>query len=290
MVKKRGQVAGTELKPPLLLAVPREQAERQISERIEKGELLKHVRISSFDDLKRAEDEFSTWSSYNVEMLRRLFTSPEYADEYAFWGAFAVGRDRDLARETREYLGEIDTKIHRLQSIKARLELVPEHEGATPAIGAPTRSTPEAIGNRAFVVHGHDDAARESVARFLERLGIEPVILHEQASASRTIIEKLEHHGDVGFAVVLLTADDVGGKDSDSLRPRARQNVMLELGYFVGRLGRSRVCALHKSPVEVPSDFLGVVYVPLDAAGAWRLLLARELRDAGFAIDMNAAI
>lgn len=97
---------------------------------------------------------------------------------------------------------------------------------------------------RIFVVHGHNEAARETVARFLERVGFEPVILHEQPNKGRTIIEKFESYADVGFAVVLLTADDVGGRDSvegASLKARARQNVILELGYFLGKLGRARL-------------------------------------------------
>jgi predicted nucleotide-binding protein len=116
--------------------------------------------------------------------------------------------------------------------------------------------------------------------------------LHEQASGGRTIIEKLERNSDVDFAVVLLTPDDVGAKATatDALQARARQNVVLELGYFVGRLDRSRVCALYKGEIELPSELLGVVYIPLDEGGAWRVLLAKELREAGFNVDLNAAL
>jgi predicted nucleotide-binding protein len=103
---------------------------------------------------------------------------------------------------------------------------------------------------------------------------------------------RLEHHLDVAFAVILLTPDDIGGvaMDPPQLRSRARQNVVLELGLFIGALGRGRVCALHKGDLELPSDFDGVVYVPMDAAGGWRLLLAREMKQAGLAIDMNRAM
>jgi predicted nucleotide-binding protein len=142
-----------------------------------------------------------------------------------------------------------------------------------------------------FLVHGHDDAARETVARFIEKLGFNAIILHEQPNRGRTIIEKFEAHSAVGFAVVLLTPDDVGGsaKTKDT-QPRARQNVILELGFFCGALGRTRVCALHKGGVEIPSDFDGVVYVPLDDGGAWRLKLAREMKAAGLDVDMNKAL
>jgi predicted nucleotide-binding protein len=101
--------------------------------------------------------------------------------------------------------------------------------------------------NKVFVVHGHDDEAKESVARFLERLGLETVVLNEQSNRGRTIIEKLEGHADVAFAVVLLTPDDRGeskDKPYDNQELRARQNVIFELGNFLAKLGRRNVCAL----------------------------------------------
>jgi predicted nucleotide-binding protein len=141
---------------------------------------------------------------------------------------------------------------------------------------------------RVFVVHGHNEAIKQEVARTLERLGFAPVILHEQPDGGRTIIEKLEEHaGDVDFAVVLMTADDVGGSDSASLRPRARQNVVLELGMFVGKLGRRGVRVLFETGVEMPSDYLGVLYIPLDAGGAWRFKLAGEMSSTGLNVDAN---
>lgn len=160
--------------------------------------------------------------------------------------------------------------------------------GTTEPTMLPERSGPAA--RKVFIVHGHDEGARESVARFLEQLKFDPIILHEQANQGRTIIEKIEAHGDVGFAVILLTPDDVGSVRGGDLQPRARQNVLLELGYFVGRLGRSRVCALKRGDVEVPSDFGGVVYEPFDAGGAWKQALSRELQAAGFDIDWNVAM
>lgn len=160
--------------------------------------------------------------------------------------------------------------------------------GATEPTMLPERSGPAA--RKVFIVHGHDEGARESVARFLEQIEFDPIILHEQANQGRTIIEKIEAHGDVGFAVVLLTPDDVGSVKDGDLQPRARQNVLLELGYFVGRLGRSRVCALKRGDIEVPSDFGGVVYEPFDAGGAWKQTLSRELQAAGFDVNWNVAM
>ena len=168
------------------------------------------------------------------------------------------------------------------------IDHVKTRTGAAEPTLLPVRSGPAA--RKVFIVHGHDEGARESVARFLEQLQFDPIILHEQANRGRTIIEKIEAHGDVGFAVILLTPDDVGSVKDGDLQPRARQNVLLELGYFIGRLGRSRVCALKRGDVEVPSDFGGVVYEPFDAGGAWKQALSRELQDAGFEIDWNVAM
>lgn len=140
-----------------------------------------------------------------------------------------------------------------------------------------------------FVVHGHDEAANESVARFLAKLDLEPVILHEQTNEGKTVIEKFEHHSnDVGFAVVLLTPDDVGSvkTNQEILHPRARQNVIFELGYFFAKLGRKNVCALYKD-IELPSDFSGVLYISMAAGGVWKYQLAKEMKQAGLDVDMN---
>lgn len=138
-----------------------------------------------------------------------------------------------------------------------------------------------------FIVHGHDEGARETVARFLERIGLEAVILHEQANQGRTIIEKVVANSDVGFAIVLLTPDDEGCIKGGTPEPRARQNVLLELGYFIGRLGRDKVCALKRGTLEIPSDFAGVVWETMDSNGGWKQALARELEAAGHSIDWN---
>lgn len=141
---------------------------------------------------------------------------------------------------------------------------------------------------KVFVVHGKDELAKITVARLIEGQGLEAVILHEQLNRGMSIPEKLAHYGKVGFAVVLLTADDLGRqKDKLPEEPRARQNVILELGYFLGALGRDRVFALLKDEIEIPSDYVGVVYEKMDDAGAWKAKLGRELEAAGFVIDFK---
>ncbi len=155
------------------------------------------------------------------------------------------------------------------------------------------------MGETIFVVHGHNQAVRDAVSDFLGRkLKQDLVILDEQPNKGQTIIEKFEahaKHGSIGYAVVLLTADDVGGaqaapEDKHELRPRAWQNAIFELGYFIGLLGRDRVCALYDKAVELPSDYSGVLYTSLDDASAWRLQLAKVIKEAGLPIDMNDAV
>jgi predicted nucleotide-binding protein len=143
------------------------------------------------------------------------------------------------------------------------------------------------VSNKVFIVHGHDGEAREAVARFLGKIGFDAIILHEQANRGRTVIEKVEANSDVGFAIVLLTPDDEGCSKGGVPEPRARQNVLLELGYFIGRLGREKVCALKRGTVEVPSDFAGVVWETMDTENGWKQALGRELEAAGHSIDWN---
>ena len=147
----------------------------------------------------------------------------------------------------------------------------------------------QTITKQVFVVHGRDEGTKNIVARFLETLSLEPVILQDQPNEGRTIIEKFEEYAQAGFAVILCTPDDVGAlaTEQESLTPRPRQNVVLEWGFFLGRIGRKRVCALVKGNVEIPSDYAGVVYIDLDDSGGWKMRLARELRNAGLSVDLN---
>lgn len=147
--------------------------------------------------------------------------------------------------------------------------------------------------NSVFLVHGHDEGAKHGVARFLEQLGVTPVILQEQINRGMTVIEKFEDFaGRAGFAVVLMTPDDYGypvNSEQDK-KHRPRQNVVLELGYFAAKLGRDKTFVLTKGDVEMPSDVLGLVYEAMDRSEGWKMRLARELKAAGFEIDMNRAI
>jgi predicted nucleotide-binding protein len=143
---------------------------------------------------------------------------------------------------------------------------------------------------KVFIVHGHNETVKQTVARTLESIGLTPIILAEQPDKGRTVIEKFENEGnDVGFAVVLLTADDKGRKNyARKLQDRARQNVVFEMGYFMALLGRERVMLLLQEGVEEPSDLKGIVYTPLDKDGMWKYRLVKELREQGFNVSTDS--
>lgn len=176
-------------------------------------------------------------------------------------------------------------------SVQQGLKILQDAESLVPLLKN-TRAlkvTPETL-RKVFIVHGHDELMKQSTARFVTKLGLEPVILHEQPNGGRTIIEKFIDHSEVGFALVLLSGDDKGGQadhSSDSYQLRARQNVIFELGYFIGRLDRSRVVALHTRGVEIPSDYSGVIFVPFDKGGPWEIQVAKEMRAVGLKVDLN---
>jgi predicted nucleotide-binding protein len=191
------------------------------------------------------------------------------------------------ARNARQYFGEGKVQSVALlrQAISTLEDEIADQEPAGHA--APRAASSSAHNRKIFVVHGREEGPREAIARFLERLGFEPIILHEQANQGRTVIEKVEDHSDVGFAVVILTPDDTGNLKGEAPQPRARQNVLLELGYFIGKLTRRRVCTLKVGELEIPSDWGGVVDEPYDAGGGWKRTLARELEAAEYEIDWN---
>lgn len=145
-----------------------------------------------------------------------------------------------------------------------------------------------------FVVHGHDEEMKQSIARALEKLGLKPLILHEQPNGGRTVIEKFMDYGEIAsFAVILLSPDDLAyqaGADPSTARYRARQNVILELGFFLGKLGKDRTVVIHREAdkFEMPSDFAGVLFVPFDNRGTWKFEMVRELKAAGYNADANA--
>lgn len=272
---------------PTELVKSHTQARTAIETQIQEGQSLLDIPVSTKVDLEKLKEKYSIWSDYNRDLLKTLFTTTEMADEYSafYGGSFSMNASiNERAKDTKK---DISKEIMRLKSILRRIDLFP---GPKSPHEIEAKSTEYADG--VFIVHGHDEASKEAVARFLEKLNLVTIILHEQPNEGQTIIEKFEKNASVGFAVVLLTLDDIGGinKDEPSLSPRARQNVVFELGYFFAKLGRGRVCAICAEGLEIPSDIHGVLYIPYDAEGAWKFKLAREMKAAGLELDLNQVL
>ena len=243
--------------------------------------------------LSRNSPEFIKWHRDTQIAIENTFTdNPKRVEEFRqiryFSSAIIVGGpstagDGAYARGLRRATAVLQSMWDEIQ------EYWPDGTQTSTEPGQSTPTNP-ANAKKVFVIHGRDEETKQTVARFLESLGLEPVILQEQPSKGNTIIEKFEEHAQsAGFAVALCTPDDVGAlaSDRENLKLRMRQNVVFELGYFAGAIGRNRVCALLKGDIETPSDYDGVVYITLDNNDGWKLSLARELSAAGFGIDLN---
>ena len=274
------------------LTVDVSDAEQQLRDRVSKGRELIYARPDSSSALEGARKRYYTWDEYNTTLLERIFSTGELSHEYSYWGIAVIGGPESLTEEVNKFVDDVNGKIRRLESIVERLPLYAQR-GKT-SFTQSRAGSKSAQTRKVFVVHGRNNELKETVARYLTQLDLIPIILHEQPSAGRTIIEKFEDDSDSCFAVILLTPDDVGylapAKSLESLNKRARQNVIFEWGFFVAKLGRRRACALVAEGVEIPSDMDGIVYVPLDQYGAWKMLLARELKAGGVEIDLNRAI
>lgn len=293
--KKTADAQETPSLPCLVLSRP--EAASRIEDRIRIGHEICEMEIRTEEALEKARAEYEKWHEYNIELLQRLFNNASIADKYSHYyvGGLIVTSDTPsptLAEEMQGLRAEVKKYIGRLESILGRLELIPECNSVSEA-SEQRADRPQESGRNVFVVHGHDEASKQMVCRFLERLHLNPIVLHERSDEGRTIIEKFEDYSDqVGFAIILLTPDDEGRKrrEDTALQPRARQNVVFEHGYFIGKLTRSRVCALYKADVELPSDLSGVLYVEMDTSAGWQQKLAREVKQAGIEIDFNLLV
>lgn len=281
MKMRTGVKKQTEL-PKLIIS--RKGAVEKIENRIAEGKQLKEINIIDRPSFEKAGAKRRRWSQYNKEMLLRMFSDSSIADEYDHFRAAFYPTNPSLEWLADDFEEDVDVSINRLESIKDRLELIPEQSGIDLLN---THSQPNK--DKVFVVHGHDELEKELVARFLTKLKLTPIILHEQPNAGKTIIEKLETYSDVSFAVVLLTPDDraIPRDEPEKQELKARQNVIFELGFFFGKLGRNKVSVLYKKGVSIPSDYSGIVYVEMDENNGWRLHLAREIKKAGLNVDLN---
>lgn len=234
------------------------------------------------EELEPVKKEYASWKSYVHDyLLSVLETDDDYISEWDLCLQVPYRHDVSdkewYSKEIKEALGKLDSFVQRIEFRLKEDKYNKIH----------SRSFDP---KKVFIVHGHNEIAKQSVARTLENVGLTPIILAEQPDKGRTVIEKFEKEGnDVGFAVVLLTADDKGRKNKvRTMQSRARQNVVFEMGYFMALLGRERVMLLLQSGVEEPSDLKGVVYTPLDKDGAWKYRLVKELREQGYEVSSDS--
>jgi predicted nucleotide-binding protein len=310
------------------LTVPRTEAAQRIQRQIERLEKIVERHPPAPRGLLSGELNARANDEVNRSFVRALIGFREFTDELLL-RLSTTTRLRDMFHDV-EHTGAIPVESaslkqfaselrFRLESIAEHLELyaepipekpsvhqsdgiaiVPSAQGDVvhtlvnvAAAGFSPMPSSSVASRRVFIVHGHDDAMKESVARVIERLQLDAIVLHEQPNLGHAVIEKFEDYSDVRYAVVLMSPDDVGcvkGKEPEGLQLRARQNVIYELGFFAGKLGRGNVAVIYKEGIEMPSDYLGVLYLPYDAAGQWKLALAGELRSAGVEVDLNLLV
>jgi predicted nucleotide-binding protein len=282
---------------PTELIVSRAAFKKDLEERIALGKEIHQFEVKTQADFDKNQEEYYEWSDYNSEFLKQSFNNPynEYKKSYddaGMWSGIMVttlggGGRQSPAQKLSEFKDKVDSKLKNLTKLLGKSDLLKTSVPDSPKKSIPKLEKVELTEN-IFIVHGHDDRTKLEVARTLEQLGLKPIILHEQPNEGRTIIEKFELHSNVNFAVVIMTADDLGKvKTGDEEAYRARQNVILEMGYFIGKLGRSKVFPLYEEGVELPSDLYGLLYNPLDGPGTWKFKLVKELKAAGYDVDAN---
>lgn len=286
---------------PTELTQPREEFKSKLQSRIEIGEEILGRQIRTTQEFATTSQDFSDWNSYNTEFLKQAFSKEynEYKKSYDDAGFFSYGtiistnsRPETAAEQLERFKLKVHAKVDNLKKLKAKSDLLKSSNSDSTMFQKNTAIKEENDKTQVFIVHGHDETAKVKTARFIEKLGFKPIILHEQASGGNTIIEKIEEYSNVGFGVVLYTPCDMGAVKTSSpvYRDRARQNVVFEHGYLIGKIGRKNVCALVKGDIETPNDISGVVYIKMDDADAWQMHLAREMKKSGYAIDLNALV
>jgi predicted nucleotide-binding protein len=279
---------------PTQLTVGKEFFKQALKDRIQIGEEIFNRQIQTSEQPEEAKKNNADWNSYNSELLKQSFNNEynEYKklyDDVNFYYGLVGGRSQNELLEFKEKLQNKLTNLNQLlaKSDLMKSQVADQNQTTTVITQGGTLNS-----NNIFIVHGHNNEIKVNVARTLEKLGLNPIILHEQANVGKTIIEKFETHSDVGFAIILMTDDDFGKakNETDNFNSRARQNVILEMGYFIGRLGRERVCPLFMKGVELPSDLYGLLYIEIDSSEHWKIKIAKELKAAGYDIDVNKII
>lgn len=305
MVKKKNEEP---VYPAAPLVIPKEKFSELLTAQIEKGKELLEISVPKsnqhnpyygymrqsdrveYDEAAQNEffAKFNRWHDRNKEIYRSSFEAPNslYFHDYEsqIWSHIVI---EDIIKEYKEDIARL---INHMQTDIERLDLL-RCIALQPVVTKRPVLPKEIVKEkkRVFVVHGHDTNVRNEVELFVRSIEYEPIILCKRADMGDTIIEKIEREAkDVCYAIVIYTSCDLGKDKNDAdLKPRARQNVVFEHGLMCAHLGRSHVCALLEEGVEQPGDLKGVVYKPLDAAGAWKYQVADEMKAVGLEVDKN---
>ncbi len=277
MTKKIDSILTKEIPP----SVDHKIGIKLLEELISEAEKLRSLPILS-------EMEKTGWETLASEYLIKIYGSNSSNLSKIINSSVSISISSDEQYWSSKYKEIMEKRIFILRSFIQSLNVdIQVKSGLAP-------NQQQMIGEKIFIVHGHNNDALQTIARFIEKFQYEIIILHEKPNKGRTIIEKFEEEcKGVGFAIILMTGDDKGGLKSDPIEKqflRARQNVVLELGFFLGILGRNRVAVLYEDGVEIPSDFSGVLFIKIDPNSSWKLEIAREIKAVGFQIDMNKAL
>ncbi|NSX36521.1 nucleotide-binding protein [Pseudarthrobacter oxydans] len=275
------------------LMVSPAQLRQKLNEAMTQGSNL--LATDARDDLTVLSAGYQTWDKRNQLILEGSFETKSFfqagpkADYLDFRGlSYGFGLDHVEGVSTEGLRSDIEKKIQRLAVIRENLDFYRYESQRNDDRGLAQESP------SIFLIHGRAEAPRLQVQNLLLRATAhEAVVLMEKTNQGATIIEKLEEQlgQRAGFAVVIITGDDHGGlAGSPEMQPRARQNVILELGYAMGRVGRRNVTILYEEGVELPSDIAGVAYYPLDSHGGWQRHLLGDLKAAGFQVSSEALL
>jgi predicted nucleotide-binding protein len=309
--------------PPILPTVSREEGIELLKGQRHMGEELIKKNFLSLEDVQY-------WNRITKDVLAKVFGNKfDYIDSILHGGEDlanpAFQPDNVLEKNRRKNLQVslemlnicIEQTINKDLSKPDKVEMIEIIDTSEPQKPSPKRypeeeksefppfkespkvesrkwgeSTETAKRKKVFIIHGEDEEKKEAVVRFLRKLDLEPVILHDQGGHGKSLIEKFEQFAEYAFAIFILTGDDFGypkGQPGES-QPRPKQNVIFELGFLIGRLKRNLICALYEEGLELPSDYQGAVFIPFDDGGLWKLLIARAMKMANVEIDLNKAV
>ncbi|MDO9577676.1 MAG: nucleotide-binding protein [Candidatus Cloacimonadales bacterium] len=262
----------------MMLKIPLTEAEKILEKQIKKGNGLLKDPVKTSVSLKIAEKLYNHWNGENYDILKKIFQYTNIAQDYSI-STWSIGgiliSDLKLTEKIEKLHSNIHDKIAKLESITAGLLLLDDEAKV------------KAESQKVFFVHGTDCDTSAGVLDFLNELGLEPIIIKDLALAGKTIIDEIQKRSEVKYAIGLLTPDNLGGTHANELNFRADQNVLLELGIFIGKLGRENVSTLFVEGVELPEDFHGYEYIEIDRSDEWKTSLIEELQAAGFELGIS---